>query len=312
MYAPAAPQQAPAAEHALPPASSAQSGNWHRYHYPIGIFLTLYGLTGLLSTLIGWSDHRKEIATYLMRTAALDTGLATPVLVGLHIVEALLILVALAGLLRRRDVWFLPVLFGWMAGFAVFCVLDVWAGTMSLLAEHAVYLVGFTVVLFMSYTLGVKARVGRTPPLDRQRGDATPQNLSRTQEFALSALNRWQRAAPPGQVPTPPGARPVPGRADPLPPHSAGAPSPGPAPATIPAPTFPPDAPRAPAQTPARTPDPAPTPAPAPPPAPVSAPAPEPAQAPAPAPAPKGQQHAPLPPPRRFPVNPPGQQPPAP
>ncbi|MGI8336687.1 hypothetical protein ACRYCC_42655, partial [Actinomadura scrupuli] len=207
MYAPAAPQ-APAAGRPLPPASPAQSGNWHRYHYPIGIFLTLYGLTGLLSTLIGWSDHRKEIAAYLSKTAGLDTGLATPVLVVLHVIETLLILVTLAGLLRRRDVWFLPVLFGWIAGFAVFCVLDVWAGTMGLLAEHAVYLAGFTVVLFLSYALGVRARVGQARPPGRSRGEAAPQNLSRTQELALSALNRWQRTAPPGHAPSPPGTPP--------------------------------------------------------------------------------------------------------
>jgi hypothetical protein len=287
------PRQATAPGQALPPespaqAENAQAENWHRYHYPIGIFLTLYGLTGLLSALIGWSGHRKEIAGYLTKTAGLDAGPATPVLAGLHVVEALLILIGLAGLLRRRDVWFLPVIFGWMAGFAVFCVLDVWAGTMGLLAEHGVYLVGFTVLLFVSYALGVKVRVGQAPSPDRQRGQPA-RNLSRTQEIALSALNRWQRAAPPGHVQAPPGAQPGPGPEYP-----------------------PPPSPPAPAATPTAGPPPPTAPAPALAPTPTSAPAPALAPTPtsAPVPVPQGQQQAPLPPPRRFRVTPPGQRPP--
>ncbi|MCW2918107.1 MAG: hypothetical protein JWN52_6175 [Actinomycetia bacterium] len=274
----------------LPPASPVRAENWHRYHYPIGIFLVLYGLTGLLGVLIGWSDHQKEMANYLTKTAGLNTGLATPVLAGLHVVEGLLILITLAGLLRRRDVWFLPVVFGWMAGFAVFCVLDVWAGTMSRLAEHGVYLIGFTAVLLVSYTLGVKARVGQAPPSGQQRNTPTPRNLSRTQEIALSALNRWQRAAPPGPVQSPAGAQPqTPPAAQPSdptpapPPAAAAAPAPAPAPPTTSAPT----------STPAPDPTPPPNPTPAP----------------APAPAPQGQQATPLPPPRRFPVTPQKQPP---
>jgi hypothetical protein len=249
-----------------------QAVNWHRYHYPVGIFLTLYGLTGLLSVMIGWSDHRAEIANYLTKTAGLDARSATPVLIGLHVVEALLVLITLTGLLRRRDVWFLPAIFGWMAGFAGFCVLDIWAGTMGLLAEHALYLVGFTAVLLVSYALGVKARVNPVPPPGRAGNELAPRNLSRTQEFALSTLNRWQRTTPPGQVRSPSGAE---------------------NPPPVPTPT--------PAQTPAdaTTPDP------------VTAKPPTPIPFPAPAPAPAGQQHAPLPPPRRFPVTPPTQQPPS-
>jgi hypothetical protein len=287
-YAPPS-QQVPA----LPPqpAPPEPAGHWHRYHYPVGIFLALYGLTGLLTVVIGWSGHHKEIADYLTRTAGIGTGAATPVLVGLHVIEALLVLVAVAGLLRRRDVWFLPVLLGWVAGFAVFCVLDVWAGTLGLLAEHAVYLAGFTVVLCVSYALGVKARVGGAPAPggpDRRPGPV-PLNLSRTQEFALSALNRWQRTGPAEHVRLPPDAAAEPAHHAPVPAGPAQAPPPRQAPPhAVPAP---PDG------------------APAQPPPPRQAPE-APARPAAPAPAPPPARPAPLPPPRRFPVTPPDQRPP--
>jgi hypothetical protein len=180
--------------------SSPQPQNWHRYHYPVGFFLVVFGATGLLGTVLRWSAHRDQIATYLTRTAGLGKGLDTPVLIGLHVIEGLLVLIALAGVLRRRDVWFLPALLGWIGGFAVFCVLDLWAGTFGMLAEHAGFLAVFILVLFISYALGVKARVGRPPA----GPGLTPRNLTRTQEFALAALNRWQQGAPQGPLQVPP------------------------------------------------------------------------------------------------------------
>lgn len=169
------------------------------------MFLVAYGLTGLLGTLIGWSDHQREIVAYLARTAGVGAGIATPLLALVKVVQLLLTLTVLGGVLRRKDVWMLPALLGWMAGFAVFCVLDLWAGFMGRLLEHLVYLLVLTVLLVVSYTLSVKVRVGgAAPPARNQGGDLTPRNLTRTQEMALAALNRWQRGAAQAAPSSPP------------------------------------------------------------------------------------------------------------
>jgi hypothetical protein len=187
------------------PAPAAPAG-WHWFHYPVGIFLVAYGAAGLPLLAIGWSDRRDEVATYMAETVGL--GIATPMLVAAKVVEVLLTLLALAGLLRRRDVWYLPAILGWVSGFAAFCVLDVWSGRYGGLAEHAVYLLGFLLLLAASFAFGVKARLtaGHTAashPDDHTDdhtdaghtdGRSAPRpRLTRTQEMALAALNRWQR-----------------------------------------------------------------------------------------------------------------------
>ncbi|WP_067820413.1 hypothetical protein [Actinomadura kijaniata] len=186
------------------PGTGSGGRNWHRWHYPVGVFLTAYGVTTLAATAIGWSDRRAWFADYV------GSGLAVPALVAVKVVELLLVLVALAGLLRRRDVWFLPALAGWMAGFGVFAVLDLVKGEWLALLEHGAYLAGFAVLLFVSYGLSVRARVGRRPAASaapRAGGDAPGGGLTRTQEFALAALERWQRTQQnrqqPPQGPTP-------------------------------------------------------------------------------------------------------------
>jgi len=194
----------------LPPAATAE--NWHRFHFPIGVFLVAYGVTGLLFAGIGWSDRREEMAGYL------GSGASSGALVAVKAVELLLVLITVAGLARRKDVWLLPALAGWILGFAVFCVLDVVKGKWSGLAEHAVYLVGFVLLLFLTYALSVKARVGRghqppPPPGAPGKPVAGPgmPRLTRTQEMALAAINRWQRQPGPlGSPPPPPGNSPPP------------------------------------------------------------------------------------------------------
>ncbi|MFI0454506.1 hypothetical protein ACH34W_54775, partial [Actinomadura sp. 6N118] len=199
-------------EQVLPAIAPGPSGqNWHRFHYPIGAFLVAYGVTGLAGAVIGWGERRDEVAGYL------GAGAATPVLAGVKVIEALLLLIAVAGLVRRRDVWFLPAITGWIAGFGVFCVLDAVKGKWTALLEHGAYLLLFVVLLVLTYGLSVKARVGGRrqpspaeavppPPGSHPVGAATPRpgGLTRTQELALAAINRWQRGAPP---PPPPPAR---------------------------------------------------------------------------------------------------------
>ena len=199
-------------EQPAPAAAAAPAAGWHRFHYTVGIFLVAYGAAGLALLAIGWSARHDEMATYLDKTVGF--GIATPALIATKIVEALLTLLALAGLLRRRDVWYLPALLGWVAGFAAFCVLDVWSGRYVGLAEHAVYLLGFLVLLAASFAFGVKARVLRAhadaahqaegahpadvggqaaPGAPGRPVSGTRMRLTRTQEMALAALNRWQR-----------------------------------------------------------------------------------------------------------------------
>jgi hypothetical protein len=162
--------------------------NWHRFHHPIGVFLVAYGVAGVVLLAIGWDGRRREMSAYLSETVGLD--IAAPALIAVKVVQVLLTLLALAGLLRRRDVWYLPALFGWIGGFGVFCVLDLWSGRFGGLAEHVLYLLGFFVLLGVSFALGVRARVARA----ERAAPARPMRLTRTQEMALAALNRWQRA----------------------------------------------------------------------------------------------------------------------
>ncbi|HEX2312481.1 MAG TPA: hypothetical protein VHJ17_02030, partial [Thermomonospora sp.] len=190
---------------------------WHRFHYPIGIFLVAYGLTTVLFSVLGWSAHRREMAEYL------GDGTAAPALAAVKVVQVLLVAVALAGLVRRRDVWFLPALAGWAAGFAVFCVLDGVKGRTGDLVEHGAFLVAFAALLCVSYALGVKARVTAARPPDQAGPPPGPGQLSRTQEIALAALNRWQRPAVDPQGPQgPQGPPPYTPQGAPPPPYGRG------------------------------------------------------------------------------------------
>lgn len=189
-FAPAAP-----AAPAVPGPAPAPDRDWHRYHLAVGVFLLGYGCTRLLGTLFGWHHHERQIAGYLDDTIGLGPGAAAPVLIAVKLLQLLLTLIVLAGVLRRKDVWYLPALTGWIAGFAGFCVLDLWAGRLGRLIEHGVLLAGFTALLIISYGLSVRVRVARGAA-DRsvaRTGTPGPTGLSRTQEIALAALNRWQR-----------------------------------------------------------------------------------------------------------------------
>lgn len=191
-----------------PAAAGRPSGGattWHRMHYAVGVFLLAYGVTGLVSAALLWSDRRDELAGYF------GSGNAGTLLALAKAAEVVLVAVAAAGLVRRRDVWFVPALAGWMAGFTVFAVLDVFDGRWGGLLEHLAYLAGFVVLLFVSYGLSAKAQVGsgaavrgstlenKLPTPGESGGpgaggqDGGPRRLTRTQEFALSAINRLPR-----------------------------------------------------------------------------------------------------------------------
>jgi hypothetical protein len=157
---------------------------WHRFHYAVGVFLIAYGVTGLASAVLLWDDRRDEIDAYF------GSGPVTAVLVLVKLVEAALLLCAVAGVALRRDLLFVPPLAGWMAGFAMFAVLDVFTARWGGLLQHLLYLAGFVALLFLSYGLSAKAQLAaarREAPPGSPRG---PNGLTRTQEFALQAINR--------------------------------------------------------------------------------------------------------------------------
>ncbi|MFD0691353.1 hypothetical protein [Actinomadura fibrosa] len=170
---------------------------WQRFHYAVGVFLVAYGLTTLLGGGLQWDDRREELETYF------DSGPAGAILIAVKAVEVLLVVITVVGLVRRRDVWFVPPLAGWMAGFAMFAVLDVLKGRWGGLVEHLVYLAGFVVLLFLSYGLSAKAQLGNArraaaagaaPAGDGAAGGAPGEGrLTRTQELAIAALNRLPR-----------------------------------------------------------------------------------------------------------------------
>ncbi|MFI0485899.1 hypothetical protein [Actinomadura sp. 9N215] len=172
------------------PAGTLRAGarTWHRFHYAVGVFLIAYGATALLSGFLLWSDRQDEIDGYF------DSGPATGLLVLVKLVEGVLVLSAVAGVALRRDLLFVPSTAGWMAGFAMFAVLDVFTGRWGGLAEHLLYLAGFVVLLFVSYGLSAKAQLASAPQPDEGSEDASPgdgpHRLTRTQEFALQAINR--------------------------------------------------------------------------------------------------------------------------
>ncbi len=158
---------------------------WHRFHYAVGVFIIAYGVTGLVSAVLLWGDRLDEIEGYF------GSGPATGVLVFAKVVEALLVLSAVAGVVLRRDMLFVPPLAGWMAGFAMFAVLDVFKGRWGGLIEHLLYLAAFVVLLFVSYGLSAKAQLAGAPK-EAEPGSSPvgPRGLTRTQEFALQAIER--------------------------------------------------------------------------------------------------------------------------
>ncbi|WP_346048901.1 hypothetical protein [Actinomadura chokoriensis] len=168
------------------PASGVRT--WHRFHYAVGVFLIAYGVAGLVSGALLWGDRVDETEGYF------GSGPAAGVLVGVKAVEALLVLCAVAGVALRRDLLFVPPLAGWMAGFAMFAVLDVFKGRWGGLIEHLLYLAAFVVLLFLSYGLSAKAQLAAMPkPAGGAEPGASPdgqRGLTRTQEFALQAINR--------------------------------------------------------------------------------------------------------------------------
>ncbi|TDC44904.1 hypothetical protein E1281_32185 [Actinomadura sp. KC345] len=172
---------------------------WHRFHYAVGVFLIAYGSTGLISAVLLWGDRQDEIEGYFGSVPA------TAVLVLVKVLELALVASAAAGVVLRRDVLLVPPTAGWMAGFAMLAVLDVFTARWGALLPHLLYLAAFVVLLFLSYGLSAKAQLAGAP----EDGEGDPPGgggrLTRTQGFALRAINRAAALT---------GPRPRPERAD--------------------------------------------------------------------------------------------------
>ncbi|MBE1534861.1 hypothetical protein [Actinomadura algeriensis] len=167
-------------------AKRGESPTWHRQHYTVGMFLLAYGVMSLVSGTLLWGDRRDEVGDYFA------SGPSGTILGLAKAVQVVLVLATVAAMARRRDTWFVPPLAGWMAGFALFAVLDVYTGRWGGLLEHLLYLAGFVILLFLSYGLSAKAQVGGAARAPGE--EARPvEGLTRTQELALAAINRLPR-----------------------------------------------------------------------------------------------------------------------
>ncbi|QKW34844.1 hypothetical protein HUT06_13070 [Actinomadura sp. NAK00032] len=194
----------PGAGPAAAPAGGLGRGarTWHRFHYAVGVFLLAYGVAVLASGVLLWGDRVDEAEGYF------GSGPASGVLVAVKAAEGLLLLCAAAGVALRRDTLFVPPLAGWMAGFAMFAVLDVFTGRWGGLIQHLLYLAAFVVLLFLSYGLSAKAQLAgmRATAEPGSSSPAGPRGLTRTQEFALQAIDRAVALTGPRQRPVPPPA----------------------------------------------------------------------------------------------------------
>jgi hypothetical protein len=178
---------------AEPAGGAARAGRtWHRFHYAVGVFVIAYGVASLASAAALWGDRSDEAEGYF------GSGPATGILVFVKAVEVVLVLTAAAAVVLRRDLLLVPPVAGWMAGFAMFAVLDVFTGRWGGLVEHLAYLAVFVVLLFLSYGLSAKAQLAGAPKAPAPEGSPRgPGGLTRTQEFALQAINRAAALANP-------------------------------------------------------------------------------------------------------------------
>ena len=201
---------------ALPEWLRRESATWHRFHYAVGVFLVAYGVTGLISGVLMWGDRQDEVQGYF-------GGLpATAVLLLVKFVELALTASAAAALAFRKDLLLVPPTAGWMAGFAMFAVLDVFTARWGGLVQHLLYLAAFVVLLFLSYGLSAKAQLAAAARAAKAAGDGggtgddeagndgsgdgAPgggMRLTRTQEFALAAINRAAALTGPRPRPRP-------------------------------------------------------------------------------------------------------------
>jgi hypothetical protein len=171
--------------------SSDPVAGWHRLHYPVGVFLIVFGATRV-GSLLDWSGRHRDAA----RMLGVGGGTVTALLGVSGVGELLLTVAAVLAVSRRRDVWLLVALAGWCAEFLVLAVVTGIAADVARLVEHGVFLSAFGGLLAATYRWSGAARTPDDP-------DAPATMVSEPPQPTLVRL-----VAPPGPSAVP--AEPVP------------------------------------------------------------------------------------------------------
>src|SRR5690348_7570325 len=118
--------------------SPATEDGWRLRHFPVGVSLVVFGGTRVAS-LLDWSSRHRDAA----RMLGVGDGATTALLGVSAVAELLLTVAAVLAVGRRRAVWLLVALAGWLLEFLVLAVVAGVAGDGTRLAEHGVFLLVF-------------------------------------------------------------------------------------------------------------------------------------------------------------------------
>ncbi|MEV0403652.1 hypothetical protein [Actinoallomurus sp. NPDC050550] len=142
--------------------SPATGGGWRRRHVPVGVFLVVFGLTRVAS-LLDWSSRHHDAAQML----GVGDGATTALLGVSAVAELLFTVAAVLAVGRRRAVWLLVALAGWLLEFLVLAVVAGVAGDRLRLVEHGVFLLVFGGLFAVTYRSikGTPAAVEPAPPV---------------------------------------------------------------------------------------------------------------------------------------------------
>ncbi|MCO5974488.1 hypothetical protein [Actinoallomurus soli] len=133
--------------------SPAKKAGWHRLHYPVAVFLVVFGATRIAS-LLDWSGRHRDAA----RLLGAGDGTVTALLGASAVGELLLTLAAVLAVSRRRDVWLLVALAGWSVESLALAIVAGVSGDTSRLVEHGVFLLAFAVLLAVTYRWSAATR----------------------------------------------------------------------------------------------------------------------------------------------------------
>ncbi|MCO6006482.1 hypothetical protein NE236_15965 [Actinoallomurus purpureus] len=175
--------------------SPVPGAGWHRLHYPVGVFLIVFGATRV-GSLLDWSGRHRDAA----RMLGVGDGAVTALLGVSAVGELLLTLVAVLAVSRRRDVWLLVALAGWLAEFLVLAVVAGVAGDVPRLAEHGLFLVAFGGLLAATYRWSGATRVSGRPGAPDAVVSAPPQPALATLAAPLGPSVTTAEATPEPRV----------------------------------------------------------------------------------------------------------------
>ncbi|MCO5992295.1 hypothetical protein [Actinoallomurus rhizosphaericola] len=138
--------------------SPAKKAGWHRLHYPVAVFLIVFGATRIAS-LLDWSGRHRDAA----RLLGAGDGTVTALLGASAAGELLLTVAAILAVSRRRDVWLLVGLAGWSVESLALAIVAGVAGDTSRLVEHGAFLLVFAGLLAVTYRWSAATRASAAP-----------------------------------------------------------------------------------------------------------------------------------------------------